>query len=185
MKTKELVISALFVALTAISAFIKIQLPFVPLTFQLIVAIASGIFLGPKFGPLSQAVYLVLGLIGVPIFADGGGIAYVLRPTFGYLVSLPLASFVSGALWKKQVAVKSMGIFLGILSTYLIGVPYLWMIVNLVAKKPMSFENAIVAGFWPFIVKDIVLGVVLFMVALPVSKYLESKNTSSSKTTAR
>ena len=73
MKTRDLVLVAIFVSLSVISAFLKIPLPGLPLTFQLATAIASGIFLGKVLGPASQGIYLVLGLIGLPVFAKGGG----------------------------------------------------------------------------------------------------------------
>lgn len=179
MKTKDIVLTALFVALMIVSAFIRIKLPFVSITFQLITAVASGIFLGPKFGPLSQSIYLILGLIGLPFFAEGGGFTYFLKPSFGYLLSFPLASFVAAYLWKNSLFSKASSIFMGILSSYAIGVPYLWLIINYTTDKNMSLVTAINVGFTPFILKDIALGIMLFFVALPVTRYMESKETET------
>lgn len=179
MKTKDIVLTALFVALMIVSAFIRLKLPFVSITFQLVTAVASGIFLGPKYGPLSQAIYLLLGLIGIPIFAEGGGFTYIMKPSFGYLLSFPLASFLSAILWKNSLFSKASSIFLGILSSYVIGVPYLWLIINYTTDKSMSFFTAVNVGFTPFILKDIALGMMLFFVALPVTKYLDSKETET------
>jgi biotin transport system substrate-specific component len=179
MKTKDIVLTALFVALMIVSAFIRIKLPFVSITFQLITAIASGIFLGPKYGPLSQVIYLLLGLIGLPFFAEGGGFTYIFKTSFGYLLSFPLTSFVAAGLWKNSLFSKASSIFFGILTSYAIGVPYLWYIINYTTDQRMSLTSAINAGFTPFILKDIALGIVLFLVALPVTKYLESKETET------
>ncbi len=175
MKTKDIVLTALFVALMVVSAKISIPFPFVPLTFQLVIAVASGIFIGPKYGPLSTTIYLALGLAGIPVFAYGGGYAYIFNPTFGYLLSFPLASFVTGLLWRNSTNQKAFSVFVGILTTYLIGVPYLWMVFTYIKATPIDFITTINYGFWPFILKDIVLGIVLFLVALPVTKYLDSK----------
>ena len=79
----SLILCALFAALIAVGAFIKIPVPFVPFTLQLLFTTLAGIVLGPKYGALSVGVYILIGLCGVPIFTQGGGPAYVLQPTFG------------------------------------------------------------------------------------------------------
>ena len=89
-----------FTALTAIGAFIKIPLPHIPITLQTFFVIMSGNMLGYKFGTLSQILYLILGLIGLPIFAYGGGPGYVFQPTFGYLLGYPIGAFSIGMLLK-------------------------------------------------------------------------------------
>ncbi len=86
----------LFAALTAAGAFIQVQTPLVPVTLQTLLVYSSGLFLGPAGGALSQLLYVTLGLIGLPVFAGGGGIIYVLSPSFGYLVGFIPAAAVSG-----------------------------------------------------------------------------------------
>ena len=90
----------MFVALIAVGAFIKIMLPIGPfaVTFslQFLFALLAGLILGSRLGLLSVAVYLITGLIGVPIFAHGGGPAYLLKPTFGFLIGFAMAAFVAG-----------------------------------------------------------------------------------------
>ncbi|MFQ5769363.1 MAG: biotin transporter BioY, partial [bacterium] len=96
------ILSSLFAALTAAGAFIKIPLPYVPITLQTFFVLLAGLVLGPKFGALSQIIYLAVGLLGVPIFAHGGGPGYILQPTFGYLLGYPIAAFVIGLLTKRK-----------------------------------------------------------------------------------
>lgn len=69
----SLILCALFAALIAVGAFIKIPVPFVPFTLQLLFTTLAGIVLGPKYGALSVGVYILIGLCGVPIFTQGGG----------------------------------------------------------------------------------------------------------------
>lgn len=179
MKTKDIVLTALFVALMAVSAWIRIPFPAVPLTFQLLVAVASGIFLGPKFGPLSVFIYLIIGFAGLPVFANfSGGFSYIIKPTIGFLISFPLSSFIAGILWKKTLIMKSSSILMGILASYLIGIPYLWLSSSWAYDIPLTFSQSINIC-WPLILKDIALGIVLFLVALPVTRYLESKETET------
>ncbi len=97
-KTKDITLIAMFVALMIAGAFIKIPLPVVPLTFQAQFAILSGLVLGSRRGSLAVSLYVLFGLIGLPIFSMGGGIHYVFMPTFGYILGFILAALVSGKL---------------------------------------------------------------------------------------
>ena len=101
MKTRQMILIALFAALTGIGAFIKIPTPLVPYTLQYLFCAYAGIFLGSKDGLYSQLLYISIGLVGFPIFASGGGPAYVLQPTFGYLMGFAAGAYVIGLLIKK------------------------------------------------------------------------------------
>lgn len=88
-----------FVILTSLGAFIRIPLPFtpVPLTLQTFFVLLSGAMLGANLGSLSQLIYLILGLAGIPIFANAGsGLLYLFGPTGGYILGFVFASFFMG-----------------------------------------------------------------------------------------
>lgn len=159
---KTLVLMAVFIAMMAITAFIKIPFPLVPITFQLFVAVTSGIFLGPIYGPIAMAVYMFAGLAGLPIFANGGGIGYVVSPTFGFIVGFILSSFVSGILWSDSWGKRILAISLATIACYIPGIPYFWLFYGM--SKGMSIAGAIVYNL-PFLAKDIILGGVLFAFA--------------------
>lgn len=72
---------ALFAALTAVGAFIRIPLGYSSITLQTFFTAMAGCVLGPWYGALSQLVYVALGLVGLPIFTQGGGIGYLMQPT--------------------------------------------------------------------------------------------------------
>ena len=91
----------MFTALITVGAFIKIPIMTVPFTMQFLFTNLAGILLGVKYGTLSLVLYLVLGLAGVPIFTAGGGIGYVLQPTFGYLIGFTVGAFVSALICSK------------------------------------------------------------------------------------
>ena len=78
-KTRELVLCALFTALTAVGAFIKIPVPVVPFTLQFLFTMLAGLLLGGRLGAISVGAYAVLGLLGLPIFTEGGGFWYLLK----------------------------------------------------------------------------------------------------------
>lgn len=88
---------AIFVALMVAATYISIPFYPVPLTFQTVVCVLSGIMLGWKKGGIAMLVYALAGLIGLPVFSGGGGgFAYVLKPTFGYIIGFVAASVVAG-----------------------------------------------------------------------------------------
>ena len=93
--TRELTLLPLFTVLTAVGAFIKIPLGAVPVSLQTVFVLLSALLLGKK-AAISQGLYVLLGLLGLPIFTGGGGIGYVLTPTFGYLIG-----FIAATSWKR------------------------------------------------------------------------------------
>src|SRR3989339_1476470 len=98
-KLNGMVFAALFAALTAAVAWFKIPLPFtpVPITLQTLVVLLSGAMLGSTYGTLAMILYVVVGALGLPVFAGGGsGIGALLGPTGGYLFSYFIAAFFIG-----------------------------------------------------------------------------------------
>lgn len=95
-----------FSILTAISAQISIPIKPVPFTLQTLIVLLAGAFLGAKYGTYSQIIYIIMGVVGLPVFAqtaDGTmGIARLFGPTGGYLIAFPLAAFLVGYLTEKS-----------------------------------------------------------------------------------
>jgi biotin transport system substrate-specific component len=88
---------ALMAALTAVAAQIAIPIFPVPFTLQVLAVILSGLLLGPRYGALAQAIYVLIGAAGAPVFAEfSGGLGRVLGPTGGYLVAFPIAAAIAG-----------------------------------------------------------------------------------------
>jgi len=84
-------------AVTAVAAQVAIPIPPVPFTLQVLAVILSGLLLGPRYGALAQAVYVLVGAVGVPVFSEfSGGLGVILGPTGGYLISYPIAAAVAG-----------------------------------------------------------------------------------------
>ncbi len=104
MKTNSarfLTFTALFSVLTYTGSLIRIPLPPVPFTLQVLFVLLSANVLGAKGGAASQSLYLLAGLAGLPVFAYGGGPGYILHPTFGYLAGFPAAAYVAGLLSER------------------------------------------------------------------------------------
>ncbi|MTI67881.1 MAG: biotin transporter BioY [Firmicutes bacterium] len=164
-KIRDMILISMFASLTAIGAFIKIPTPIVPFTLQFLFCAYAGIFLGAKHALYSQLLYVGIGLIGIPIFANGGGPTYIFQSTFGYLIGFIVCSFIIGKLTEKIKKVTFIKIFIpvliGLFFVYLFGVSYLYMIVNVYLNKSMSVKAAILAGFTPYITSDLILSIII------------------------
>ncbi|SHJ73364.1 biotin transporter BioY [Paramaledivibacter caminithermalis] len=165
LSTRDMILVALFAALTAIGAYLQIPTQPVPFTLQILFCMYAGVFLGAKLGFFSQLVYVLMGLIGLPVFAGGtGGFFHILKPTFGYLIGFIICAAIIGKLTENIGEIKGFIGFskvfgagiIGLFIVYAVGVPYLYGIINFYLGKSMSFTAAMNAGFYPFIIQDLV-----------------------------
>ena len=162
---RGMIYAAMFGAVTAVGAFIIIPLPPVPITLQTLFTALSGALLGGALGALSQVVYVLLGIIGLPVFAGGkAGLGVLFGPTGGYLIGFIAGSYVIGKIIEVK---KEAGLFrivlamvVGFLVLYALGVLQL----SIVAK--LSFAKALSAGMIPFLIGDAVKIVVATFVTL-------------------
>lgn len=140
MTSRKLVYTALFAALTAAGAFLRIPLGVSSITLQFLFTAMAGVLLGAGCGALSQSVYVALGLIGLPIFTTGGGFAYVLQPTFGFLLGLIPTAAVIGALTRRNASPVRVALacVAGLAVLYAVGVPYMALILNGYMGKGMA-----------------------------------------------
>jgi len=175
-KATDKILVSLFAALTAVGAFIKIPLPYAPLTLQTLMVMFAGLVLGSRLGALSQILYLAIGLIGLPIFAQGGGPAYVLQPSFGFLIGFSLAAYVIGrATEGKQYLSLTRtvaALLLGQAAMYLVAIPYLYFVLNFVVHKKVSFSYTIKIGLLVFIPGDLLKTAIVASLGPPVRQRL-------------
>ncbi len=133
-KTVHMILCALFAALIAAGAFIKIPIPYVPLTLQTIFVLLSGMLLGKKSGMLACLAYLAVGLSGLPVFTKGGGPMYILEPTFGYILGFPIGAYIAGRQAVKRKSPTFKNLFLsaacGLCGIYIPGILYLYGILR-------------------------------------------------------
>lgn len=175
---RNLVYVALFIVLITIGAKVVIPIPVCPFTLQLLFTTLAGLVLGPVYGGISVLCYIVLGLIGVPVFATGGGFGYVLQPTFGYLVGFAAGAFLTGLIaGKNREACSFLRLlaanFAGLLVVYLMGIVYFWLIKTFYIGNPIGFKALILYCFVLAVPGDIVLCVVAAILSkklLPILK---------------
>ena len=142
--TKNLVLCALFAALISIGTHIKIPTPLLPLTLQTLFVVLSGLVLGKKYGAVSVCVYVIAGLIGLPVFTGSAA-----NPTFGYIIGFIPGSWISGYIaerYRPCFITWFIGAVTGIAVIYVFGIPYYyfmskWYIGNELGAKTllMSF----------------------------------------------
>lgn len=120
--TRQLTLTALFTGLTIVGGWIRVPVAPVPFTLQTLFVLMSGAILGARAGSISQILYLLIGLAGFPVFANGGGLSYILQPGFGYLLAFPVAAFTVGKLIQRQVRTGAQLNFFRLLLVHLPGV---------------------------------------------------------------
>ncbi|MCM1228163.1 MAG: biotin transporter BioY [Clostridium sp.] len=160
-KTLNMVMCAMFAALIAVGAFIKIPIPYVPVTLQTFFVTLAGLLLGAKWGSLSALVYLITGLIGVPIFTEGGGPGYIFKTTFGYLIGFVIGAYVTGLIAHKNDTPSYKRLlcasFAGLGVIYICGMIYCYIIANLYLKADMSVKSLLLSCFVLVIPGDFIL----------------------------
>ena len=147
--TRDIARVGLFTALIAIGAFIRIPLPYVAVTLQLFFTTMAGSVLGPRLGPLSVALYVLIGLIGIPVFTQGGGPGYVLQPTFGYLAAFILGTYITARIARAKARPSYrrllLAAFAGLVVVYLIGTLYVYVINTVYLGNTMSLKALLIA----------------------------------------
>jgi biotin transport system substrate-specific component len=180
-----IVLAGLFAALTAVGAFIRVPVPFVPFTLQFMFVVFAGLMLGSRYGALSQAIYVALGLAGLPVFTGGGGIGYVLKPSFGYLIGFILAAYVIGKIAERSekltIMTAALSCAAGMAVIYAVGVPYMYGVLNLYLGKGVSAMAALKMGCITFLPADILKSILASIVAVKVVPVVKPMISSSSR----
>lgn len=154
---QQIVTASLMAALTAVGASIQIPLGPVPMVLQNLFVLLAGLLLGSRWGAASMGIYLLVGAIGLPVFAGAkGGLAHFMGPTGGYLLGFVASAFLTGLIaqgplnrtWKDVAAVMA-----GSIMIYALGVPWLKAVTG------MAWSKALFVGMVPFLPGDVVKAV--------------------------
>lgn len=150
--TRKLLLTALFTALVIVGTFLRIPLPPVPISLQTFFVMLASLLLSPAMAFESIALYLLLGVIGIPVFSTGGGLGALLGPTGGFLIAMGFEALAGSliadhenksGIWRDLVALLA-----GEVIVYAIGVPFLKM------KLSLTWAKAFAAGMTPFLIGD-------------------------------
>jgi biotin transport system substrate-specific component len=176
-KLRWMVLASLMAALTAVGAYIHVPLGPVPIVLSTLFVLLSGLLLGSRWGLASMGLYLLVGAIGIPVFAGGkGGFAHFFGPTGGYLFGYALASWVTGLISEHSrglIILDILSVIIGSLVIYSLGVPWLKMVTQ------MSWPKALIMGMVPFLIGDAVKASVALILARAIRPVLERQLQSS------
>jgi biotin transport system substrate-specific component len=201
MKTKRLAIMGLFVALMCISAWIRVPLPIIPLTFQTAVVALAAMLLMPWEAFIVMVVYVTLGLCGVPVFASGGGFQYITSPTFGYLIGFIVAALLGSTYLNRKPVSSGLptakGFLKGLESSeeegsdpfgfgpnlitgmivvmvvFMTGVTYTWGYARFVTDNPLAFTSLFTTYMGLLWIKDSALAAVMAAIAPRIRKHID------------
>lgn len=174
--TQSIVLCALFAALSTIGAYIKIPISYVPITMQLTFTTLAGLLLGSCKGAISVSIYIIAGLIGLPVFTNGGGFGYILQPTFGYILGFVAGAFVAGLIVGKRKEVSYsrylLASFGSIAACYTLGTIYFHIIMNLYLGNNMGLWKILMLCVIPFIPGDVIMSLLASWVAKKIKYHL-------------
>jgi len=151
-KLRWMVLASLMAALTAVGAYIHVPFGPVPIVLSTLFVILSGLLLGSRWGPASMALYLLVGAIGIPVFAGGrGGFAHFIGPTGGYLMGYLVSAWITGLISERtnRLLMRDViAVVIGSLTLYGCGVPWLKIVTQ------MSWSKTLLMGVIPFLIGD-------------------------------
>ena len=165
----KIAFTALFAALTAAGAFIAIPVGPVPIVLQNLLALLSGLVLGPVLGSAAVGLYLLAGLLGFPVFSGGGGgIARFAGPTGGYLIGYLLAALTAGLIAGKPKAEASVKVFnirviIAVIAGFL--VIYIPGLIWLKTRLNLDWIKTFITGIIPFLIGDALKGIAAVLIA--------------------
>lgn len=166
---RNMILAALFVALLAIGGQINIPIGPAPITLQTLILMIIGSILGARWGFISLLVFVALAAVGVPVLTGGkGGLAALMGPTGGYVLSMPIAALVIGWLvgrWGRDGEIKAWQLTVahiigGIVIVHAIGFPWL------LAVTGMPINEAFTSAFLIFLPGDIIKALIATGVVL-------------------
>ena len=162
MKIKDITQVSLFIALMVAGAFIRIPLPYLNITFQGFFSVIAGPVLGPKKAVTAMLAYMLLGLVGVPVFTEGGGFGYIFMPSFGFILGFVSGAFISGHVFMK---LKKPGLFYksviavitGTIFIYITGTPYMFLILRYYLQNTQYSLISAFISMNIYVLKDMLL----------------------------
>lgn len=167
----KIALISVMTAITCIVGPLSVPIGVVPISLTNLAIYLTVILLGWKLGTASYLIYLLIGLVGIPVFsAFSGGAGKLFGPTGGYLIGFIFMALISGYFVEKfsgKLYMYFIGMILGTLVTYTFGTAWLAFQANL------TFASALMAGVIPFIPGDLVKMVIAVLVGPVVKKQIQ------------
>nr|WP_297170916.1 biotin transporter BioY [uncultured Agathobaculum sp.] len=160
---RMLTISALFTALIAAGAFLRVPVPLWPFTLQSMFTTLAALLLGPRYGTLACVAYIALGLAGLPVFTGGGGPQYIFQPTFGCIIGFAVGAWLTGEIVHRTASrrfrILLAAALVNMAVVYVIGMAWFWCVRAFYWNDPIGLWALFVTCFVPTIGTDILKAV--------------------------
>ncbi len=169
----EITLIGMCAALMVIFSQFSVPLPFtsVPITFQIFGLVLISIIVGAKIATISQIIFILLGSIGLPVFANfSGGFSIILGPTGGYIFGFIFMAFLVGRASNNQNTVMLfITSYIGLCIDYIIGTLQLKIVTGI------SLKASLIVGVYPFVGKDIIILSIAILLGLKVRKKVKGR----------
>ncbi|HHU80420.1 MAG TPA: biotin transporter BioY [Acholeplasmataceae bacterium] len=161
MKTRRVATQAILLSLLIVSAFIKIPTSLIPFTLQLLVVLIISFITKPLDGMIIFVTYIIIGLVGIPVFASGGGLGYIYLPSFGFIIGFIIMHLVMSLMSRflkrfKKVVGYLISSIIGLITLYLVGIIYALFIFNVYQDLGYSIIKILNLMVLPFIAFDLI-----------------------------
>ena len=167
-KTKDIILASLFVALISVGAYIKIPFIIIPFTLQLFFVLLAGQLLNAGMFALTMVTYIILGLVGLPVFSGGGGPGYVLTPSFGYVIGFLFCGTIISLLRKESnrsfIHLLCCNL-IGEVVLYIFGISYYFILNTFYFGKTVAIWPMFVYCCFVFIPSDLLSSVMSVIVS--------------------
>lgn len=177
MQLREMMLAAIFTAFMIISSYVVVPIGPVPHTLQPLVVLLSGILLGSKWGPVSIMTWIILGVLGLPVFNQGqAGAVILIGPTGGFIFGFVVCSWLAGVLTQNDPNACYAKTFLYLLASllvaYALGLAGFMLSFEYFLEKPMTLEKSLLLAIAPFLPFDIIKTAIATYVGVKVRKAL-------------
>lgn len=177
MKTREMLLAGIFVALMIICAYIIVPIGPVPITLQPLVVLLAGMLLGSKVSAISMCVWIILGCVGLPVFNQGqSGAVMLVGPTGGFIIAFVVTAWLAGYLTERDLDADYRKNFLymclAMVVCYAVGLIGFKLSFQYFLQKPMSWYQAVLLAVAPFLPFDIIKAAVAVFIGTRVRKAL-------------
>ncbi len=175
MTTKDMTTIAMFTVLISISAQISIPFGIIPFTLQPVLILMSGILLGYRRGTYAVIIYVLIGAVGLPVFANfKGGLSALFLESGGFIMSFPIMAFVSGFIYniKKNILFTYIGCIISVFINFLCGSLYFMFLTD------VTYKQSLIYTVYPFIITTILQIIISVHFSLYIKKLniIEEKN---------
>jgi len=146
----------------------------VPFSIVPFVAFLAAFLLGPRLGAASLGIYVAMGILGLPVFARPpyGGPAYVLQPSFGFLIGFAVAAYVAGSIGNDSTCRRILAVSVGVVALYATGIPYFYAVFHLYLDRPVSLGWVLQVAFAPFVLLDLIKAYGAALIAVRIKRIM-------------